>query len=548
MARLAIKVTKYQNIRFNNFFILFLFFKFMSEKLILAKKIYSLDKPNEFFTAMVIKDGRIIELTDLSKIDLKNYNDVYDYGEYFIIPGFNDSHIHTLGFGHHLENIDLVGCSKQDLIDRVRIKVRSLKPGEWILGRGWDQENFEYQNYPSAADLDNVSPNNPVLLNRICGHICLVNSYTLKLAGISSVTENPEGGLIDKNLDTNQPTGILRETAMDLVDKIIPKKDNELKKKFILSALKELNKKGITSIQTNDGNIYDLYLSLKELNLLTMRVYLTPMINELSTLIEIGAKSNQGDDFLRWGRIKIFSDGSLGAETAALFDNYENSSSKGILIHSPKILYDLVSNAHNNGWQLETHAIGDLSAETVVSIYEQTGAWKNRPVLTHCQILNESIINKMNELNIIANIQPIFINTDLHWAEKKIGKKRMKFSYAWKTLLNSNVKCCGGSDAPVEKPDTLLGIHAAVNRQDNTMKPEEGWYPEQSLTIWEAVKLFTVGSAYAEFQEKQKGKLLPNFLADFIVLDKDIFNISKKEISSIKIRNTFVNGDSVYQQ
>ncbi len=272
------------------------------------------------------------------------------------------------------------------------------------------------------------------------------------------------------------------------------------------------------------------------------------MITELPQLVTKGYHSKQGDDFLRWGRIKLFSDGSLGAETAALIDNYENSSSNGVLIYSEEELAKLISEAHINGWQLEIHAIGDRSAELVVKLFESTGAYKNRAVLTHCQILNESIIRKLAQLGIIANIQPIFINTDLHWAEKRIGKQRMKYSYAWKTLLDNKILCAGGSDAPVERPDPLFGIHAAVNRQDNNGYPSEGWYSSESLSVWDAVKLFTVNSAFAEFQEHQKGKLLAEYLADFIILDKDIFDIPSVDIRNISIEYTFVHGKQVFKR
>ena len=523
----------------------------MSQDLILAKKIYTLDKPNEFFTAMIIENGRIVELGSKENfcVPEHSYHAIIDFSKSVIIPGFNDSHIHMLSYGANLERLNFVDSSKEDFITKIRKKVDTTPQGEWVLGRGWDHEIFPNSIYPTKYDLDAISTDHPMLFERICGHICIVNSKALELAQITKDTPDPKGGIIDKDSRTGEITGILREEAIDLVGKMIPKENEEKKVHLLRKAIKKVNSLGITSVQTNDGLEFNVYQKLKENEELTIRVFLTPMITELEELRKLQVKTNMGDDLLRWGRIKVFSDGSLGAETAALLDNYENSTTnKGVLIYQEEELTNLFSNAHKLGWQLETHAIGDRSADMVINAYEKTGVYTNRPVLTHCQILTKEIIDKMASLGIVANIQPIFLNTDLYWAEKKIGKERMKYSYAWKTLVNSNILCAGGSDAPVEKPDPILGIHSAVNRQDITGKPEEGWYPNESLSIWEAIRLFTVNSAFAEFQEHQKGKLLPQYLADFIVLDKDIFLIPPTEIRTIQIISTFMNGKQIYKQ
>ena len=520
----------------------------MSKILVTAQKIYSLDKEDEFFTAMVIEDGRILEmgLKETYNLTSSSYDEIYDYSNQIIIPGFNDSHIHMLSYGEFLTKINLVGTTKQEFLDRIKKKVDSEHNSDWIIGRGWDHENFESSSYPTKHDLDSISKDHPIILHRICGHICVVNSKALEISHITSNTIAPDGGIIDIDPITGDTTGILRETAIDLVKDCIPETEQSIKLSYLRQAISDFNKKGITSVQTNDKNAYFLYKTIKDSNELTVRIYLTPMIDELPTLQKIGAKTNQGDNFLRWGRMKFFSDGSLGGETAALINNYINSSSNGILKYTEKKLVELMTQAHKNEWQLEIHAIGDRSAQLIVKLFESTSAFKNRAVLTHCQILNKDLIDKMAQLGIIANIQPIFLNTDLHWVEKKIGSNRMKYSYAWNTLRKANIVCAGGSDAPVESPDPILGIHAAVNRQDITGYPKEGWYMDEALTVWDAVRLFTVNSAYAEFQESQKGKLLANYLADFIVLDKDIFTVPKESIREIKIVSTFVHGKRVY--
>lgn len=521
----------------------------MTKKLVIAKKIYTMDKPDEFFTAMVIEKNIIKELSNKSLNDFANeiFDEINEFSDNVIIPGFNDSHIHVLGYGKSLESVNLVGCnSKKDFLTRIKEKVDITPAGKWIFGRGWDQERFDSKRYPTKVELDSLTKDHPIMLHRICGHICVVNSSALAICDITEVTKDPEGGFIDR-LSNYEPNGILRETAIQLVTDKLPKENSKTKEKWLKIALENLNKVGITSTHANDGDNYDLYKNLDDK--LTVRTYLTPFITEIDTLIKRDVKTEKESNYiLRWGRIKIYADGSLGGETAAMKEPYENSDNNGMLIYDEKKLYALIKTAHDNGWQLETHAIGDYAAEVVIKAYERSGASSNRAVLTHCQILNKELIKKMAELDIIANIQPVFINTDLHWAERKIGKRRMRYSYAWKTLLNNNIQCAGGSDAPVEEPNPLLGIHAAVNRQDNNGYPKKGWYTNESLSVWEAVKLYTADSAFAEFQEKNKGKLLPGRVADFIVLDKDIFSIPERNLRYLNVLTTFFNGKKVFSK
>jgi predicted amidohydrolase YtcJ len=444
-----------------------------------------------------------------------------------------------------LNYIDLVNCgSKEELLTKVRLKITETPPGTWILGRGWDHEKFIEKEFPNKIDLDKLSKDHPIFLHRSCGHIAVVNSSALSISEIKSETKDPDGGIIDR-FENGEPTGILKENAIHLVTSHIPEPSPESQSKWLLSAIKKLNEFGITSVHANDGNVHDLYVSLGEK--LTVRTYLTPFIEELPDLNKIGAKTcKNSNKLIRWGRIKIYSDGSLGGETAALKDPYVGKKNKGMLLYSYDDLLQKFKSAVESGWQLETHAIGDYAAEMVIKAYEESRAHTNRAVLTHAQILNEELIKKMAELGIIANIQPIFINSDLHWAEKKIGESRMRFSYAWRTLMEKGIHCAGGSDAPVEQPNPLFGIHAAVNRQDNDGIPEKGWYPEQSLSVFEAVKLYTINSAFAEFQEEKKGVLKKGMYADFIVLNKDIFSVPKREIRFLKVMATFLGGNLVY--
>jgi predicted amidohydrolase YtcJ len=272
-----------------------------------------------------------------------------------------------------------------------------------------------------------------------------------------------------------------------------------------------------------------------------------PSIDEISDLSKKGIKTGTGDNWLRWGRVKIFADGSLGAETAALREPYQNSNNTGVLIRSPNELESMVQFADDKKWQIETHVIGDKAAEIAINAYDYIKGSDSRPVLTHCQVVDSDLLKRMASKKIIANIQPIFVNSDQLWAEERLGKERMKYGYAWKTIIDSGVICAGGSDAPIEPPAPIYGIHAAVNRQNLKKQPPNGWYPQEKLSIWESISLWTRNAAYAEYMEKEKGMLLSGMLADFVVLDKDPFQIKPENILEISVLATGIGGTLVYK-
>ncbi|OLS24941.1 MAG: N-substituted formamide deformylase precursor [Candidatus Heimdallarchaeota archaeon LC_3] len=513
---------------------------------ILADKIYSLDKPNELFEALIIENETILDLTSKNHV-LSNKSEFQEIVEYngTIIPGFIDSHLHAIGIGSRLEQIELKGIkSIREMLTKVEEKVSSTDEGEWVIGVGWDQELFNEKRYPTKWDLDYISPNHPIILARACHHIGVLNSKALDLIKINKTTPDPEGGSIDK--ENGDPTGILRENAWSEAVRKVPEPTKEDQSRWLQNAQDYLNSVGITTIHTLDSSKYDIYQSIKDT--LKVRVYFTPNYEDLDELLKNNpkAKTGNGDDYFRWGRVKLYSDGSLGAQTAAMREPYENSNSTGILIYSKEELHKRIKDIDEKGWQLETHAIGDKGAELTINGYEKYLNREKRPILTHCQILGDDLIQKMSDLGIIASIQPIFIESDMNWAEKFVGKKRMKYSYAWKTLMERGVWCSGGSDAPIEKPDPILSLHATVNRQKMDKIPEGGWYPEERLSIWEALRLFTYYAAYAEFQEHRKGLLKPGYLADFVLLDKDPFTISPEEILNLKVLGTFVGGKRVF--
>ncbi len=512
-----------------------------------ANRIYTMNIPDEFYSAMVIDQGKIIRLFDTNEFS-KERDSLSQVTQVngVILPGFIDSHIHAISYGKYTEFVDLREvCSIKEMKGKLLEKVENTPEGEWIYGVSWNQEKFQEDRYPSKDDLDEISTKHPIVLKRVCTHILVVNTLVLEHAKITKNTPDPEGGLIDRDENGN-PTGILRENGMDLIKPIEPKPSFEDKIRWQKLSQHALNSFGITSIHTLDEDSYSVYRALKEQ--LTVRVYFCPKHKKLDFLYkeEKDAKTGLGDDMLRLGRVKLFADGSLGAQTAAMREPYENSNRKGIPIHTKEKLEQIITEMNDAGWQLETHVIGDKGAELVIGCYEKIYRHNYRPVLTHCQILARDLVDRMAKAEIIAAIQPFFIETDMDFVEKFIGVQRMSYAYAWNTLRNNGIICSGGSDAPVDIPNPFYGIYSAVSRRKLNGTPAEGWLPNQKLSVWEAIRLYTFGAAYAEYQEHQKGLLKPGYLADFIVLDKDPFHVPLEELKNIRVQKTFLGGKEVY--
>jgi predicted amidohydrolase YtcJ len=514
-----------------------------------ANRIYSLDSPNEYFKAILVENGRITQLLKKNefKTQKEDFTDITELSGY-IFPGFIDSHIHAISYGRYMDYIDLRYIySIKELVEKVAEKARNTPEGIWIYGIGWNQEQFKEKRYPQKEDLDPISTTHPIILKRVCTHILLTNSIVLKKAGITRDTPDPEGGIIDRN-EQGDPTGILRENAEDLIKILEPKPTFNEQLTWLQKSQRYLNSFGITSIHTLDEECYPVYRAMKDK--LTVRVYFCPKHKKLNILYqeEKRAKTGLGDDILRLGRVKLFTDGSLGAQTAAMREPYENSDESGIPIHTKEQFKNLIKEIDDKGWQIETHAIGDKAAEITLDGYEEIYRNNYRPVMTHCQILAKDLIQRIAKSEVIASIQPIFIEQDMDFVEKFIGSKRMKYAYAWKTLLSNGIKCSGGSDAPVDSPNPLYGIYSAVTRQKLNGSPIGGWIPEQKLSMWDAFRLYTYGAAFAEFQEHQKGLLKPGFLADFIILDRDPFQSPAQDIKNIQVMRTFLGGKEVYSR
>lgn len=530
--------------------------------------IMTMDKDKPHAEAVAVKDDKIVLLGSNEEILFSREKDskIIDLEGKTVVPGFNDSHMHLLGYGKSLETVDLNGCKSIDEMCKRIMKFvdeNHIPAGSWVVGSGWNDSRFLENRLPSRQDLDSVSENHPIVMTRTCFHICVANTLALKEAEIFERPPGIEGGEIDKDQEGN-PTGILRENALNLVTERIPGPGKDKIREMIIKASQDCLKAGLTSVQTDDfamikgdfKDILDSYFELDRENLLPVRVneqVLLPDMDKLNKFINLGYKTGYGSEFFKIGPLKLLGDGSLGGRTAGLLKPYaDDEGNLGICIYSEEQLYELIDTAVSNGLQTAVHAIGDRTMEMVLESYrrvlEKHRIKDPRLRIIHCQITSEEIINKFKNYGIIADIQPSFVSSDISIAESRVGRERAKWTYNWKTLIEKGVRVAGGSDCPVEPFYPLLGIYAAVTRQDLQGNPEGGWLPDQKLTVEEALYIYTMGSAYCTFEDDIKGSIIPGKLADMVVLSENIFEIEPNYIKDLVVEKTIVDGKIVYER
>lgn len=486
---------------------------------------------------MLINGNKIESVGNDNK--LPNHFDLkFDLKGKTVLPGLMDGHIHVFGTGLWEYNLKL---DKPKSIAEMQVKLEkyaeNLKDdNEWIIGFNWDQDYMEDRRYPNRYDIDQIVSDRPVLLRRGCGHISLVNSKALEILKIDKTTKNPIGGEIDHD-ENGEPTGILREKAQALASPYLDIKDFELRKAIIKLGLEKCISSGLTTVQTNDSEAWDIYNKLVEEDDLPIRVYLTQYFNEIEKGTISTPKNRNG--MLYTDRVKIIADGSLGAQTAALKEPYADTGKVGITIQTQEELTNKVIKAKKIGYRLEIHGIGDLAAEYILNSFEKAKISKEeRPILTHGQVLSKELIMKIKSLEVIVNIQPSFVTTDSQWVEQRLGKSRLKYSYAWKTLIENGINVAGGSDSPIEDPNPLKGMYAAIFRKN---PKGESWRPEERLNFNEAIDLYTKGTAYSIYEENRLGKIQRNFIADFIIVDKDV--IDKPELlNETRVEQVWIDG------
>lgn len=527
-------------------------------------KIVTIDKDNPRAEAIAVIAESIVAVTSNKKIDQyiqEGTTKVIDANGRLLIPGFNDAHCHFNAIDP--DYIDLRYITDPNIItERVKEKVAQAKPGELIRGGRWEHEMFHNRQWPTKELIDPVSPNNPVALSRADGHSVLVNSYIIKNSGITKDTPDPFGGEIQKDPVTGEPTGIFKETAQRLLKygavrvKRTPEEEEELRIKGWQAAFDMAAKWGVTTVQLPPGG-FQMYQMFRNMGKLTLRVYVGQRLPEdeeqLEKYLDVLKKYPREDNWIRFGYLKGFIDGTLGSGTMLVFEPFEDEPDKtGLAMMPYEELERRIVAADKMGFQVGIHAIGPKANRWILNAFEKAqevnGNRDSRHRSEHAQILTLEDIPRFGELGVIASMQPTHCITDKRFAEKRIGRERCKGAYAWRRLLDAGAKIAFGTDYSVEPLDPLEGLYGAVTRKDRAGEPGPGWFPDQILTMEEAIELYTLGSAYAEFMEDRKGMLKEGYLADMVIYDKDLMTIPPEEIMKALVDYTIVGGKVVYKR
>ena len=532
----------------------------MADKILIKGKIWTVNPRQPWAEAVAVRDHKIIAVGSTKDIQKMagGKTEVIDVKGAFVLPGFIDSHVHFTNGGTSLMSIQLREArSKEEFIRRIAEKAKSLPKGEWILNGDWDQTQFEPVELPNKEWIDAVTPDTPVCVNRLDGHMILANSLALKLGGVTKNTPVPSGGEIVKDPATGEPTGILKDAAMDLIYSRIPEPTAAQNLRAAEAAMKYAAEKGVTSVHDVSGEEgFDVYQDLLKNHKLITRILFYIPITSVDLVLRMKLKTPFGNEFLEFGGLKGFADGSLGSATAYFFEPYADDPKISGLLHAEMfpggIMEKRVLAADKAGLQTAIHAIGDRANSIILDIYEkavaQNEARDRRFRIEHAQHLKPADIARFGRLNVIASVQPYHAIDDGRWAEKKIGLERAKTTYPFKSFLDHGVTLACGSDWPVAPMDPILGIYAAVTRRTLDGKNPDGWIPEQKISLEEAIRGFTINGAYAGFGEKIKGSIETGKLADLVVLDKNFFEIKPDEIQNAKVIMTVMNGEIVFRR
>ncbi len=532
----------------------------MADLVLLNGTVWTVNPDQPWAEAVALKGDKILEVSSSEEIKgmIGDNTQVIDLKGDLVLPGFIDSHTHFLDGGFSLLSIRLRDAeSREEFITRIDDKAKEIKKGVWILDGDWDHQSFDPPELPRKEWIDPVTPHNPVCVNRHDGHMVLVNSLALKLAGITKNTPTPAGGEILKDPETGEPTGILKDAAMNLVMRHSPEPSFKEKLKAAEVALKHAAELGVTSAHDMAyAENFEVYQELLRQNKLTARLYVYIPITEVEIYARLKLKTPFGNNLLKIGGLKGFVDGSLGSSTALFFDPYTDNPRKKGLLHSQMfpegIMKKRIIQADKAGLQVAVHAIGDKANNILLDIFEriitQNGERDRRWRIEHAQHLLPQDIERIANLGIIASVQPYHAIDDGRWAERKIGRKRCQYTYAFKSLVEKGAVLVCGSDWTVAPLDPIGGIYAAVTRQTLDGKHPEGWFPEQKISLEEAIRGYTLNGAYAEFSENLKGSVEKGKLADLVVLSRNIFKIQPDEIQKTEVKMTIFNGKVIYKK
>lgn len=539
----------------------------MLDKLFINGEIYSMKKEGEKFQSLGIKDGKITFLgTDEEAKNLSSKKLINLKGK-MMIPGMADAHLHLYAYCQNLTFVDLSKVHNiNEMINLMKEKIKNVKKGDWVKGVNFDQSKWKENRFPTLEEMDSISKDNPIIIKRCCLHAVVANSKALEMASIGKNYQAGSGGIVELDKD-GMPNGILREQSTKVFDDILPDplKNIEVQKRIMQDVLNDMSSKGITTIHTYAAKIWqynediNIYKNFEKEGKLPLRV--TVCIDELFEP-EILTKEKLNNPYrkVQLGAYKIFSDGSMGSRSAALKEPYsDDPKNSGFMLFTQEELNNKILTGYEHGLQPAIHAIGDRALDMTLSAIEYTLKTTKEKGMTdeeqkkrllfriiHVQMIDDDLLERMKKLPLVLDIQPIFLCTDLHWIEDRIGKERLKGSFALKTMEKAGLIQTGGSDCPVETYEPLKGIYAAVTRQDMEGYPTEGFLPEERLSVYEALCMYTKNVPYATGQESVLGTLEIGKFADLTVLEKNLFKIDKKEIKDVKVEQTYVAGNCVF--
>ena len=525
-------------------------------------RIYTVDVTRPLASSIAVRAGRIVFVgSDAEARALTGSNTrVVDLAGKTVVPGLIDAHAHLLGLGTSLRRVNLVGAtSYQEVVSRVVEWAKTVKPGEWIIGRGWDQTRWPGAAFPTHEALSRALPNNPVALSRVDGHALLANAKAMELAGVTASTPDPSGGRIIR-LATGAPSGVFVDNAEELIGKAIPASTSDEMRRAVLAAIAECNRYGLVGIHDagQDAATIRIYDELAKEGNFNLRNYvmLSDPGNRASALansyIARGPQSALHDGRLWIRAIKLYSDGALGSRGAALLAPYaDEPSNSGLLVSQPAHIAMMAELGLARGFQVNVHAIGDRGNRIALDAFES--ALRANPKadhrfrVEHAQVISPEDIPRFARLGVIPSMQATHQTSDMRWAEARVGPQRIRGAYAWRSLLNTGVIIANGTDFPVEEVNPLLTFHAAVTRQDPAGSPPGGWFPDQKMTRQEALQSMTIWAAHAGFQESVMGSITPGKYADFVVLDRDIMRVSDSDILGARVLSTWIGGKPVYE-
>lgn len=508
------------------------------------------------FSGLVFDHGKVLETGDAAALRAK-YPDAkrIDGQGKTLLPGLIDAHGHVFRLGFKTTEISLSGTkSLQEAQGQIRDYAQKNPQRQWLLGYGWNQVNWKLGRFPTAAELDAAVSDRPVRLVRVDGHAAWLNTKALQAAGITRETKDPAGGRIERDANGN-PTGVLIDKAMALVNNVIPPYSDDDRRAALAAAVAHLNALGLTSVGDAGVTVADdrIYREFADQGKLTTRIYgmIRDTGDDFKTLSAKGPLIGYGNDRYDLRAVKLYGDGALGSRGAALMEPYtDDHAHSGLLFMSDAVMQANVKTALKAGYQVNVHAIGDKTNHQVLDAmevaYKDVGGRELRNRIEHAQVVSLPDIPRFKKLNLIASMQPTHATSDMNMAEDRIGKERIKGAYAWQTFLKQGTVIAGGSDFPVESANPFYGLHAAVTRTDHEGRPINGWHPEEAMTLPQAFRAFTLDAAYAQHQEKTLGSLEKGKWADFILVDRDLFKVAPADIWKIQVLETWVAGERVY--